>query len=73
MAPPDAEHFPLFHLWAENFCFVFIVRVPFSNLSGIVWTGPKCIPFLLYLQERDILLEYGTKGVGSNGKQAVTE
>ena len=35
----DAEHFIRFHEWTENFCFVFIVRVPFSNLSGIGWTG----------------------------------
>ena len=37
----DVDHFIRFQVWTENFCFVFIVRVLFSNLSGIVWTGPK--------------------------------
>ena len=27
-----------FNVWTENFCFVFTVAVPFSNLSGILWT-----------------------------------
>ena len=37
----DVDHFIRLQVWTENFCFVFIVRVLFSNLSGIVWTGPK--------------------------------
>ena len=31
-----AGHFIRFHVWTENVSFVFIVRVPFSNFSGIV-------------------------------------
>ena len=27
-------------LWTENILFVFEVKTPFSNLSGLVWTGP---------------------------------
>ena len=27
-------------VWTENFSFVFGSKTPFSNLSGLVWTGP---------------------------------
>ena len=37
----DEEHFIRFHVWTENFCSVFALKVAFSNLSGIVWTRPK--------------------------------
>lgn len=45
----DAKHFIRFHAWRENFCFGFSVKVPFSNLSGIVWTGPQQSLVLFYL------------------------
>ena len=34
----DAEHLFRFHVWTQNICSVFALKVAFSNLSGIVWT-----------------------------------
>ena len=28
-------------VWTENILFVFGAKTPFSNLSGLVWMGPK--------------------------------
>ena len=27
-------------VWTENILYVFGAKTPFSNLSGLVWTGP---------------------------------
>ena len=37
----DAEHLFRFHVWTQNICSVFALKVAFSNLSGIVWTRPN--------------------------------
>ena len=36
----DAEHLFRFHVWTQNICSVFALKVAFSNLSGVVWTRP---------------------------------
>ena len=30
-------------VWTENILSVFGAKTPFSNLSGLVWTGPYCV------------------------------
>ena len=43
----DAEHFIRFHVLTQNICSVFVLKVAFSNLSGIVWTRPEKTCFFL--------------------------
>ena len=31
-------------VWTENILSVFGAKTPFSNLSGLVWTGPQSPP-----------------------------
>ena len=38
-------------VWTENILFVFGAKTPFSNLSGLVWTGPLLHQF--YSVSRD--------------------
>ena len=38
-------------MWTQNICFVFALKVAFSNLSGIVWTRPKAITFVIKFLE----------------------
>ena len=39
----DAEHLFRFHVWTQNICSVFALKVAFSNLSGRLWTRPQSV------------------------------
>ena len=48
----NAEHLFRFHVWTQNICSVFALKVAFSNLSGIVWTRPKTAMYIIINTKR---------------------
>ena len=60
------KHFMRFLVWTKNIWWVFRVKPPFSNSSGVMWTRP--LFFLVLTSVTLILNSYGTRKINGGAK-----